>query len=482
MQALQQQAEGEVQIQSFRQVYWPHPGCVAQGISMRRRDNGQQFLWIGRLAIFGRYHNLLANYINTIHASNLHVIVSPPPQEAIRAPIKFNVGSLTRGLSIGQIIADGAVVEFAPTTQRNQKLIYRIPKLAVHDLAEGHPLSFEGELQAPEPPIDVALSGKFGGWRAGHGGESILSGAYDLRSLDLGAFHDIAGIVTSKGNFDGVLEHLTVQGSAVTHNFTVATSGHPVPIAGEFNATVNGLNGDVAVNALRVHYGRTTIVGAGSVAGRSGENGKTAQFQLSSSQARVQDLVWMFISDSKPPMTGPVRFRAIATVPPSNRPFIDKLRLEGDFGISDAQYPHPDTQKDIDVLSARARGKADEVEDTNEKQGNDSYDPGRVLSNVKGHVMVSNAVANLNQVVFDVPGAQAKMRGTYNLQSEQVNLRGIMHLESELSKTTTGVKSVLLKVFEPFMKKGRRHESVIAIRIGGTYEHPTYAVEPRAEK
>jgi hypothetical protein len=57
-----------------------------------------------------------------------------------------------------------------------------------------------------------------------------------------------------------------------------------------------------------------------------------------------------------------------------------------------------------------------------------------------------------------------------------------MHLESELSKTTTGVKSVLLKVMEPFMKKGHHNESVIAIKIGGTYENPTYAVVPRAEK
>jgi hypothetical protein len=32
------------------------------------------------------------------------------------------------------------------------------------------------------------------------------------------------------------------------------------------------------------------------------------------------------------------------------------------------------------------------------------------------------------------------------------------------------------------MKKGHHNESVIAIKIGGTYENPTYAVVPRAEK
>ena len=57
-----------------------------------------------------------------------------------------------------------------------------------------------------------------------------------------------------------------------------------------------------------------------------------------------------------------------------------------------------------------------------------------------------------------------------------------MHLEAELSKTTTGVKSVLLRVMQPFMKKGKRNESVIAIKIGGTYQNPTYSIVPKAEK
>lgn len=32
------------------------------------------------------------------------------------------------------------------------------------------------------------------------------------------------------------------------------------------------------------------------------------------------------------------------------------------------------------------------------------------------------------------------------------------------------------------MHKSKKKESVMAIRIGGTYGHPTYAVAPKAEK
>ena len=384
--------------------------------------------------------------------------------------------------TIGQILADGAAIEFAPTDDRKQALIFLTPKLTLHDLGAGKPLAFQATVQIPQPPAEVDVEGNFGGWQAGHGGESALSGTYNLKSLDLGTFAAIGGILTSKGDFNGVLQHVNVKGTVDTPKFTVSTSGHRVHLVAAYSASVNGLNGDVDVDSAQVKFARTTINASGSVSGQEGKKGKTAVFKLSSNKARVQDLLWMFISENTPPMAGPITFRAKATLPPGNRPFLNKLVLVGDFGISDAQYPHPDTQKNVDVLSARARGQADKVEDTNEKLGNDSYDPGRVLSNVKGHVVTTNAVANLSNLTFDVPGASAKVNGTFKLKTQEVNLQGFMHLDSELSKTTTGVKSVLLKVMQPFMKKGKRNASVIAIKIGGTYQNPTYGIAPRAEK
>ena len=481
VQALQQQAGGEVRIGSFHQMYFPKPGCVAENVTFRRSGE-QPFLTIPSLKIVGTYHGLLTKHIAVVKADGLHITIASTASGAGGAPGPFNVGILMSGLSIGKIIADGAVIEFAPTAERKQPLIFRIPKLVVHDMADGNPLPFQATLQVPEPPIEVDVEGEFGPWQSGHGGESKTTGAYRLKSLDLGTFPDIGGTVTSTGNFDGTLQHVKLQGTADTPNFTVSTSGHRIHITSEFNATVNGMNGDVNVDALRVHYGKTTIVGAGSVVGREGEDGKTATFELSSNQARVQDLLWMFISESKPPMTGPIVFRAKATLPPGKKPFLNRVTLQGDFGISNGQYPDPDTQKNIDVLSARARGEADKIEDTKDKLGNDSYDPGQVLSNVKGHVVFSNAVAHLTDVSFEVPGALAKLNGTYKLPGEQVDLNGYVRLDSELSKTTTGVKSVLLKVAEPFMKKGKHKASVVAIHIGGTYHNPTYAVVPKREK
>lgn len=484
IQALQQQSGGDVQIQSFRQMYFPVPGCIAGGVSFRRGgSNGQPFLTIKQLTITSNYAGMLAHHISTIKADKLRITVAEQPESsAAGTPQGFNVGSFSSNVTVGQIIADGAAIEFSPTSDRQQALIFLAPRLNLHDVGAGKALAFQATVQIPQPPAEVDVEGKFGPWHAGHGGESALSGTYDLKTLDLGTFDAIGGILTSKGDFNGVLQHVNVQGTVDTPNFTLSTSGHRVHLVGAYTAIVNGLNGDVDVASAQVKFARTTINASGSVSGQEGKKGKTAIFNLSSSKARVQDLLWMFISESQPPMTGPITFRAKATLPPGKAPFLNKLQLVGDFGISDAQYPNQATQKNVDVLSARARGQADKVEDTNEKLGNDSYDPGRVLSNLKGHVVATNAVANLSNLTFDVPGASAKVNGTFKLKTQQVDLQGFMHLETQLSKATTGVKSFLLKMMQPFMKKGNRGESVIAIKIGGTYQNPTYAIVPRKEK
>jgi hypothetical protein len=292
----------------------------------------------------------------------------------------------------------------------------------------------------------------------------------------------MAGKLSASGQFDGQLGTVKTHGTIDAPDFEVQQSKHPVHLAAKYSANVNGLNGDVSIEAAEAHFRKTTISGAGTVQAEGSGIGKTARVQLSSKQARIEDLLWMFVSDSPPAMAGPIVFRADVQLPPDERAFLQKLKLQGNFGISGAQYPNRETQKNIDVLSARARGFADEVEDINDKQGNDSYDPGRVLSNLKGNVTLSNAIAHLSNVTFDVPGADAKMDGTYNLQTTEVNLSGNMHMVAELSKTTTGVRSFLLKAIQPFMHKSKRKESVVALTIRGTYDHPIYTVVPRAEK
>jgi hypothetical protein len=51
-----------------------------------------------------------------------------------------------------------------------------------------------------------------------------------------------------------------------------------------------------------------------------------------------------------------------------------------------------------------------------------------------------------------------------------------MRVDTEISKTTTGVKALLLKAIDPFFKKKRKGE-VVPVHITGTYEHPQFGLD-----
>jgi hypothetical protein len=481
-QALRQQSGSSVEIGSFQHVYFPHPGCVAENVIFRRSGNSTPLITIGKLTIMGSYHTLLLHHITMIRAEQTHVRIPPGGQGVGPEVTPIELGVLQAGISIGKIFADGAEVEFLSDQPGKQPLVFHISKLALHDLAEGQPLLYHASVQLPVPPADVYVQGKLTAVRHGQVGTTVMSGTFDVEQMKLDAFGGIAGTLASKGSFDGELQHITVQGATDAPDFEVTESGHKVHLVTHYQALVNGMNGDVALTSVTAQFGHTAINVSGEVAGKDDAKGKTASLELSSDKARIEDLLRLFVKDNTPPMTGAILFRAKATLPPENRPFIDKIQLEGDFGISGAKYPHPETQKDIDVLSARAQGKADQVQDADDKRGNDSYDPGRVVSHVKGHVVLRNAVAHLSNVSFDVPGASARLSGTYRLKTDQIDFKGDMHLDTELSKATTGVKSFLLKVIKPVTAQNKQQGSIVSLKIEGTYDDPKYTVLPTTKK
>ncbi len=474
--ALQQQSASQVEIATFHRTYFPHPGCVAERLSFQRGQAKIPLITLRRLTIMSSYAGLLTNRISLIRAEGLRLTVAP--QTVSSSSPGGTYPAINSGLKIGEIIADGAVVEVAPSGPGKQALVFTARKLALHSVADHSPLQFDAVVQLPEPPAILHIAGKFGPWAAGQGGQTPLSGSYQLQDANLGAFSGLSGVLSSSGTFNGVMQHLTLDGTTDVPDFALKRSGHAVHLATRFHALVNGMNGDVALDPVVAHSGKTTVVFIGDISGGATSPGKTATLQMSSDQATIQDLMWIFIRDKQPPMLGNIKFSAKATLPPGDRPFLDKLRLNGDFGIAGGKYTNPETQKEIDVMSARARGKADEVEDENDRRGDNSYDPGRVISDLKGQVAVRDGIARFSNTSFDVPGAAAEGGGTYNLHSERVNMHGTVQMEAKLSQATTGVKSFLLKLVQPFVHKKKQQGSTVLVKLAGTYHKPTFTVLP----
>jgi hypothetical protein len=62
-----------------------------------------------------------------------------------------------------------------------------------------------------------------------------------------------------------------------------------------------------------------------------------------------------------------------------------------------------------------------------------------------------------------------RLHGTCNLESEAIDLHGTLKTDAELSRMSSGFKSVLLKPFDVFFQ--RKHAgAVVAAHIVGTYK------------
>lgn len=93
---------------------------------------------------------------------------------------------------------------------------------------------------------------------------------------------------------------------------------------------------------------------------------------------------------------------------------------------------------------------------------------------------MKNGKAHFTDLAMSIPGATAQMDGAYDLLNERINFHGTLKTQAEISKTTSGIKSVLLKPFDPLFKK-KNAGAVIPIEMVGTYDHPHFGIDLAAK-
>ena len=88
----------------------------------------------------------------------------------------------------------------------------------------------------------------------------------------------------------------------------------------------------------------------------------------------------------------------------------------------------------------------------------------------------------LSDLSFSVPGALVQLAGTYTLKTQEVDFHGTLSLDAKVSETTTGIKSVLLKVVDPLFKRSGGKGSLIPIKIGGTSKDLSFGLDLKRRK
>ena len=288
---LQEKFSSTVELKTFQATYLT-PGCVAEGMTFRRNSdrNAPPIATIEKLTVQAGYWGFFSQRIRRVTVEGLHIFVSPRTERASDdAPPGGTLQQFS--VTIGEIIADGAVVEFASGKPGEEPLKFEIQKLTLNSVADDRPMSFHATLLNPKPPGEIRTDGQFGPLRTQEIGQTILSGSYAFQHADLGVFPGIGGTLFSTGKFNGVLEHIEIGGSTDAPDFRVTRSDHAVHLKTQFSATVNGMDGDVALQSVHAQFDRTSVVSQGEVANKAGSEGKTVSLGATELQGPDPGLV-----------------------------------------------------------------------------------------------------------------------------------------------------------------------------------------------
>jgi len=364
---------------------------------------------------------------------------------------------------INEVLADGTFLQILPKTEDKEPLTFDITKLRLHSAGTVQPMQFRATLTNPKPPGDIQSTGAFGPWDSDEPGLTPVSGSYTFANADLSDFKGLAGILSSEGKYQGMLERIEVDGFTDTPDFTLKVSGHPVHLKTQFHAIVDGTDGDTYLQPVNAQFRRSSIVARGGVYRKPGQKGKTISLDVTVSDARVEDMIWLAVKAKQPLMVGGITFKTKFDLPPGDKDIIEKLHLTGKFGVESARFTSLKIQDKVEALSQRAR-PGEEPEDE------------RSVSNLRGGFELHDSIIDFTKLTFEVPGASVFLDGSYGLQKETLDFAGELRTQAKVSQMTTGVKSIFLKIADPLFKK-KGAGAVIPIKITGTREEPKFGLD-----
>jgi hypothetical protein len=457
----------QVELGSLHVTLFPHVGVIGQNLVIHFHDRTDIPPLI-RIDSF-RFNLGLLGILRApkhIYSANLqHMTISIPPRAQSKP--QDQVASTEKRQVIPSVIVDELVCDDADlvTYSRNPKrepLDWDIHRLVLHYANIDKPFSFHGALTNAKPIGEIATTGFFGPWDLDDPGSTPVSGSYKFTGADLGPFPGIAGVLSSTGKFSGELNELQTEGETDTPDFSLDRVGRPVPLHTEFSATVDGTNGDTLLHPVRATLVRSLIIAEGSVTNEPG-HGHNVSLDVGAPNASIQDLLALAINSDKPMMTGAAKFKAKLVLPPGKAKVLDKLVLDGQFGVDDAKWTSLDIREQLESLSRHGEGKPRDD------------DAGSSVSDLHGTFHLEKGVIHFSSLTFSVPGAAIDLAGTYDIRGGGLDFSGHLRLQAKLSQTVTGAKSFFLKAFDPFFKK-EGAGAVLPISITGTRDKPTFGV------
>jgi hypothetical protein len=469
IETLNEQLDADVELANFDVKTFPT--LRIHGDNLKLRLKGQQqsspFIEIRHFEVTGGLFGMLRKQrrFRTVDLEGLRITIPPRTPDDKEAGVKTASTVDDGPVLIDRVEAKDAQLIIVPRNPLKQPKVFDIHNLQLESVGFNRAMPFIATLTNAIPKGEIATKGSFGPWIKRHPGLTPLNGTFNFERANLDTIKGIGGILSSAGQFAGRLEEIEVKGKTSTPDFSIDVGGTPVPLKTEYHAIVDGTNGNTYLKQVDAMLNDTPISVSGAIESQPGVKGRSVTLDMAIKDGSMQDVLKLAVKSPKPVMTGRIALKAKLVLPPGKESVSDRLQLAGDFALEQTQFTDAAVREQLAMLSRRAQGKKPD-------------EPvGKILSEMRGRFTLRDGVLRLDSLLFDVPGADVQIAGSYGLRSEQVEFAGTLGMVAPVSKAMGGgIKGFFLKPFDPiFRKEGKG--AVIPITIKGPREKPKFGLD-----
>lgn len=427
----------------------------------------QPLIEVGEFRFFTGLRNLFREpmRVETIFIDGLTLNIPPPKDRQEMRNLRRRGSKMS--IAVDQFVCKNTTLLINTAHPDKAPLEFDINDLRLKDIGAGQPFHFEATLINPKPVGDIQSSGLFGPLNERSPRDSAVQGNYSFTHADLSTLKGIAGILSSQGAYAGTLGRIEVKGETDIPDFQLAVSGHRVPLHTDFHAIVDGTDGDTYLQPVNARVLHSSFTATGRVVRLQNPHGHDIELHVVLGKSNIQDLLVLGVRTDPPVMSGTVAMTTQLSLPPGVGDIVDRLRLEGQFRISDGYFSSEKLQNRVDSLSLRGQGKPKLIAHSSE------FD---VSSDLQGTFRLRDGILAFSSLLFRVPGTSADMNGRYSLDGSTFDFHGLLKMDAKLSQTTTGWKSILLKPVDPFFHKDGAGTEV-PFKITGTRSEPHFGLD-----
>jgi hypothetical protein len=463
---LKRRFDSEVELASVRVHVGLSLHVRGEGLVLRhqgRRDI-PPLITIRAFTIVAGLRELWSRHIERVHLEGLEIVI--PPRRRADMPTLAPAADVRRDqpdVHIEELLAEESLLTITSTRTRRGPRVFQLRRLRFEDLELSKRTPFEATLTNPTPEGEIAVVGGFGPWNTEEPRVTPIEGGF-VFDADLATIKGIGGALHAEGTFKGPLDYIRTSGKTRTDGFYLSTGGETFPLLVDYEAIVDGTNGDTRLEMVEGRLGESLISARGDIVRVEGVNGRRITLETSTRGGRLEDFVKLTTRVQQSPLTGLVDANATVDIQPGPADVIERLELGGTFNVQRALFTSQVIQDRVDQLSRSGTGRPTDPSIEN------------VASGLRGSFHLNDARMTLRSLNFRVQGAEVRLGGTYGVQSGRLDFGGTLRLQARASRTQTGWKSLVLRVFDPLLD-GAGAGTVLPISITGTRDRPQFGAD-----